>query len=118
MLTFERYAFPRVGKVPVSEVTSADMLEILAPIWHEKAATARKLRQRLHAVLEWVVAPLLKPNRHKAQAKCRKWYRTPFHNTPDPIECSPPEETASQQSRQKPKASGYAGKHPGQKRSQ
>ena len=56
MLTFERYAFPRVGKVPVSEVTSADMLEILAPIWHEKAATARKLRQRLHAVLEWAVA--------------------------------------------------------------
>ena len=56
MLTFERYAFPRVGKMPVSEVTSADMLEILAPIWHEKAATARKLRQRLHAVLEWAVA--------------------------------------------------------------
>ena len=56
MLTFERYAFPRVGKVPVSEVTSADILEILAPIWHEKAATARKLRQRLHAVLEWAVA--------------------------------------------------------------
>ena len=54
--TFERYAFPRVGKLPVSEVTSADMLEILAPIWHTKAATARKLRQRLHAVLEWAVA--------------------------------------------------------------
>ena len=56
MLTFERYAFPRVGKLPVSEVTSADILEILAPIWHEKAATAQKLRQRLHAVLEWAVA--------------------------------------------------------------
>ena len=56
MLTFERYAFPRVGKLPVSEVTSADVLEMLAPIWHEKAATARKLRQRLHAVLEWAVA--------------------------------------------------------------
>ena len=56
MLTFERYAFPRVGKLPVSEVTSADVLEILAPIWHTKAATARKLRQRLHAVLEWAVA--------------------------------------------------------------
>ena len=42
--------------MPVSEVTSADMLEILAPIWHEKAATARKLRQRLRAVLEWAVA--------------------------------------------------------------
>ena len=56
MLTFERYAFPRVGEVPVSEVTSADILEILAPIWHEKAATARKLSQRLRAVLEWAVA--------------------------------------------------------------
>ena len=39
MLRTERYAFPRVGKLPVSEVTSADMLEILAPIWHTKAET-------------------------------------------------------------------------------
>ena len=37
ILTFERYAFPRIGKMPVSEVTSADVLEILAPIWHTKA---------------------------------------------------------------------------------
>ena len=29
----ERYAFPRIGKMPVSEVTSADVLEILTPIW-------------------------------------------------------------------------------------
>ena len=56
MLTFERYAFPRVGKLPVSEVTSADVLEILAPIWHTKADTARRLRQRIRAVLEWAVA--------------------------------------------------------------
>ena len=56
ILTFERYAFPRIGKMPVSEVTSADLLEILAPIWHTKAETARRLRQRLRAVLEWAVA--------------------------------------------------------------
>ena len=56
MLTFERYAFPRIGKMPVSEVTSADVLEILAPIWHTKADTARRLRQRIRAVLEWAVA--------------------------------------------------------------
>ena len=47
ILTFERYAFPRIGKMPVSEVTSADVLEILAPIWHTKADTARRLRQRI-----------------------------------------------------------------------
>ena len=32
------------------------MIRILAPIWHEKAPTARKLRQRIRAVLEWAVA--------------------------------------------------------------
>ena len=51
-----RLAFPRIGKVPVSEVTSADVLEILTPIWHRKAETARRVRLRLRAVLEWAVA--------------------------------------------------------------
>ena len=31
MSTLERYAFPRIGKMPVSEVTSGDVLEILTP---------------------------------------------------------------------------------------
>ena len=48
--------FPRIGKVPVSEVTSADVLEILTPLWHRKAETARRVRLRLRAVLEWAVA--------------------------------------------------------------
>ena len=54
--SLRRFAFPRIGKVPVSEVTSADVLEILTPIWHQQAPTARRVRQRLRAVLEWAVA--------------------------------------------------------------
>ena len=54
--SLERYAFARIGKMPVSEVTSADLLEVLAPIWHVKAPTARTVRQRMRAVLEWAVA--------------------------------------------------------------
>ena len=54
--SLRRLAFPRIGKVPVSEVTSADVLEILTPIWHRKAETARRVRLRLRAVLEWAVA--------------------------------------------------------------
>ena len=54
--SLRRVAFPRIGKVPVSEVTSADVLEILTPIWHRKAETARRVRLRLRAVLEWAVA--------------------------------------------------------------
>ena len=56
MSSLRRYAFPRIGKMPVSEVTSADVLEILTPIWHRKASSARRVRQRLRAVLEWAVA--------------------------------------------------------------
>ena len=54
--SLERYAFARIGKLPVSEVTSADLLEVLGPIWHVKAPTARTVRQRMRAVLEWAVA--------------------------------------------------------------
>ena len=52
----ERYVFPRVGRRPVSEVNTADVLEILTPIWHVKAATAREVRQRIRSVLEWAIA--------------------------------------------------------------
>ena len=34
----------RIGRMPVSEVTSGDVLGILSPIWHVKACTARLVR--------------------------------------------------------------------------
>ena len=60
--SLERYAFPRIGKRPVSEVSSADVLEILTPLWHRKAATAKRVRQRIRAVMEWAVAMELRPD--------------------------------------------------------
>ena len=56
LASLECYAFPRIGTRLISEVSSADVLEILTPIWHEKAQTARRVRQRIRAVLEWAVA--------------------------------------------------------------
>ena len=60
--SLERHVLPHIGKMPIAEVTSADVIGILAPIWHEKAPTARKLRQRIRAVLEWAVAMDLRPD--------------------------------------------------------
>ena len=49
--SLRRFAFPRIGKVPVSEVSSTDVLEILTPIWHRKADTARRMKtNRQHGV--------------------------------------------------------------------
>ena len=54
--SLKRYVFPRIGSRPVSEVSSADLLAVLTPIWHVKSDTARRLRQRIGAVLEWSIA--------------------------------------------------------------
>ena len=60
--SLERYAFPRIGRRPVSEVSSADVLEILSPIWHVKAPMARCVRRRIRTVMEWAVAMELRPD--------------------------------------------------------
>ena len=54
--SLERYVFPAIGQRRVSEVTSADVLQILGPIWHKKPETARRVRQRISAVMQWAAA--------------------------------------------------------------
>ena len=54
--SLEMYAFPRLGNLPVSEITSGDVLETLSPIWHARPKVARAVRLRVRAVLEWAVA--------------------------------------------------------------
>lgn len=54
--TLETYAFPKIGKLKVPDVTTADVLAILSPIWTEKAETARRLRQRIGTVMKWAIA--------------------------------------------------------------
>ena len=56
MSSMTRFAFPRLGKLPVSEVTSADVVEALRSVWHVRPATARRVRQRISTVMEWAVA--------------------------------------------------------------
>ena len=54
--TLETYAFPRLGRLRVSEITTADVLAVLQPIWLEKAETARRVRQRIGMVMKWAIA--------------------------------------------------------------
>jgi integrase len=48
--TLATYAFPIIGKLPADQVTSAEILRILEPIWHTKKETAKRVRQRIDAV--------------------------------------------------------------------
>lgn len=54
--SLEMYAFPRIGHLRVSDVTAADVLEVLTPIWTKTHETARRVRQRIGTVLKWAVA--------------------------------------------------------------
>ena len=54
--TLRTYAFPKIGKLPVGEVQSADVMQVLSPIWLKKPETARRVRQRIRTVLDWAVA--------------------------------------------------------------
>jgi len=54
--TLTAYAFPKLGDRPVAEIGVADVLDVLRPIWTTKHETARRVRQRLDAVMRWAVA--------------------------------------------------------------
>ena len=41
---------------PVNEITTADVLAVLVPIWNTKRETARRVRQRIGAVCKWAIA--------------------------------------------------------------
>ena len=56
------YAFPNIGDKPVCDVTSADVLQVLTPIWHDKPEMARRVRQRISAVMKWAVAMQHRPD--------------------------------------------------------
>lgn len=51
--TLEDYAFPKIGRKKVNEMTPAHIINVLTPIWTTKAETARRVRQRLKAVFDW-----------------------------------------------------------------
>ncbi|MEM5290920.1 tyrosine-type recombinase/integrase [Paraburkholderia sabiae] len=54
--TLEAYAFPKIGNKPLGAITPADCADVLRPIWLDKAETASRTRQRMHAVMQWAWA--------------------------------------------------------------
>jgi integrase len=59
----ETYVFPKIGGRPVGDVTHADVLELLKPIWYAKPETAKRVLQRIEAVFK---SAILRGQREKA----------------------------------------------------
>ena len=54
--TLQTYAFPTLGSLRVSEVSRKQVVDLLSPIWTTKPETARRVRQRIRAVMDRAVA--------------------------------------------------------------
>jgi integrase len=51
--TLKEYAFPLIGPMPLDQIQPRHIADVLRPIWLEKAETAGRVKQRLHAVMAW-----------------------------------------------------------------
>jgi integrase len=51
--TLNVYAFPVIGSMPLDQIQPRHIADVLRPIWLEKAETAGRVKQRLHAVMAW-----------------------------------------------------------------
>ncbi|MCL6286028.1 integrase arm-type DNA-binding domain-containing protein [Ruegeria sp. 2012CJ41-6] len=50
------HVLPKLGKVPIGDIDQKDIRDTMAPIWHEKADTARKAMNRLSIVFRHAAA--------------------------------------------------------------
>ena len=51
--TLETYVYPVFGNVSVADIDAPMVLKVLKPIWSTKTETARRVRGRIEAVLDW-----------------------------------------------------------------
>ena len=65
--TLATYAYPVIGNLPVAEVDTPHVLQILEPIWKEKTETASRLRGRIETVLDSAKARGLRQGENPAR---------------------------------------------------
>ena len=62
------YAIPSLGSKRVDQISTADVMGVLLPIWSTKAETARRLRQRVSAIMKWAIAQGYRPDNPAGEA--------------------------------------------------
>jgi integrase len=65
----QRYAYPVMADVPISQVSTDHLVKVLEPIWRTKHVTAMKLKSRIAQVLDWAEAERLRSGDNPARAK-------------------------------------------------
>ena len=53
--SLERYVYPHIGEMLVDDITTADLVRVLRPIWHDKRGTARKVKTRMGVIMRYAI---------------------------------------------------------------
>src|SRR3954465_6002998 len=64
--TLERYAFPVLGRLPVSAIDAVLVHRVLEPIWSTKPHVGQRLRERIEAVMDYAKAMKLRSGENPA----------------------------------------------------
>lgn len=51
--SLKSHVSPVIGRMSVADITTAHIMKVLEPMWHEKTETAARVRGRVEAVLGW-----------------------------------------------------------------
>lgn len=87
MSPLETHVLPRLGELPIVEVTQDEIEDVLRPIWHKKPATAEKALQRLGIVFRHAIAKRLPvdssaPSNAKIVLGAQRWHKIPIPSMP------------------------------------
>ena len=67
--TLKTYAYPVIGDLTTDRITTDHILEILEPIWLDKAETATRVRGRVESILDWARTKGLREGENPARLK-------------------------------------------------
>jgi integrase len=79
--TLRDHAYPKLGSLPVGEIETAAINDAIAPIWNETPETARRVRQRVNLVIQWIKdgrpMPVVKNGNGKSHFPALPWQQAP-----------------------------------------
>ena len=99
------YAFPIIGSKRVDQISTADVMRVLTPIWSTKPTTAKRIRQRISAIMAWAVAQGYRADDPAGSAITKALPKT---NGPKKHLASVPHRQAAQAIRKIRKSDGWA----------
>lgn len=82
--TLATYAMPEIGELEVGAIEVQDVLRVLSPIWTTKTETAKRLRGRIEAVLNWATV-----KGHRAGDNPARWQGNLKELLPSPSHVRP-----------------------------